>query len=234
MNENAYIDVVPPVDLSDRSRIALLVIDMQYHDAAAGRGLSLAMERMAPGSMRYYAERLQETTVPAIAELLGYFRRNAMSVFHLMLGSDHQDLRDCPKRFRDWTRAIEDRSGVRDLWWSRNPDFAILEELKPVEGETIVRKTTNGAFNGSGLDDLFRYNGISSLVITGVVTSACVALTALDAADRGYDCVLVSDALADHDEAMHEATLKAFALNFGRVVQRPEEIVQAVENAAWL
>ncbi len=234
MNQSAYISLVPSVDLSERSCIGLLVIDMQYHDAAADRGLSLAMERIVPGSMRYYVDRLNDITVPAIAELLRYFRGNAMPVFHLTLGSEHRDLRDCPRRFRDWTRAIEDRSGVRDLWWVGNPDFEIIEELKPAAGETVVRKRTNGAFNGSGLDDLLRYNGISSLIITGVVTSACVALTALDAADRGYDCVLVSDALADHDEAMHQATLKSFAMNFGRVVQRPQEIIQAIEMRVQL
>ncbi|TPJ67412.1 cysteine hydrolase [Mesorhizobium sp. B2-4-2] len=207
---------------------------MQYHDAAPDRGLSLAMERISPGSMRYYADRLTRTTIPAISRILDYFRRNHMQVFHLTLGSEHRDLRDCPKRFRDWTRAIEERSGVHDLWWSGNPDFAILEELMPLAGETVVRKTTNGAFNGSGLDDIFRYNGISRLIITGVVTSACVALTALDAADRGYDCVLVSDALADHDEEMHMATLKSFAMNFGRVVERPEDVISVMENSAWI
>lgn len=227
-----FTDMVPRVDLSARDSMALLIIDMQYHDASPERGLSRAWERILPGSMHYYNARLRSTTVPAIQSLLEAFRTERLPIVHLVLGSDYRDLRDCPPRFRAWTRNLEAATGIQDLWWSGNPDFAILEELAPREGETVIRKTTNGAFNGSELNRTLKRMGITTLVVTGVVTSACVDATARDAADRGYACVLVADAVADYDHEMHVATLKAFALHFGRVADTAAEVISAIRGRA--
>jgi len=225
-------DLVPKVDLSCRERMALLVIDMQYHDASPDRGLGQALQRVAPDAMRYYNERLETRTVPAIRRLLEFFRAEDIAVIHLVLGSDYRDLRDFPERMRAWTRNLERAAGVDDIWWSGNPDFDVRTELAPLAGESVIRKTTNGAFNGSVLNDLLQRNGISTLVITGVVTSACIETTARDAADRGYACALVDDAMADYDPDMHRATLKAFALNFGRVVASADELIRAIRSGA--
>ncbi len=227
-------DMVPPVDLSQRDRLALLVIDMQYHDASPDHGLTRAWEAAAPGSMRYYSERLRGTTVPAIERLLRFFRRERLQVVHLVLGSDYRDLRDCPPRFRAWTRNLEATVGLNDVWWSGNPDFRILEPLTPVEGETVVQKTTNGAFNGSDLDRVLTRMGLTSLVITGVVTSACVDTTARDAADRGYDCLLVAEATADYDAEMQAASVRSFGLNFGRVAETADSVIAAIERGERL
>ncbi|MBK1698558.1 cysteine hydrolase family protein [Rhodovibrio salinarum] len=225
-----FTDMVPKVDLSDRDALALLLVDLQYHDASPDHGLTRAWERAAPGSMRYYAERLETTAVPAATKLLEAFRRERLQVIHLVLGSDYRDLRDCPPRFRAWTRNLEAATGVADVWWSGNPNFRILDPLTPAADETVVQKTTNGAFNGSSLDSVLSRMGITTLVIAGVVTSACVETTARDAADRGYHCVLVSEAMADYDPQMHAATLRAFALNFGRVAETADEVTAAVRQ----
>lgn len=215
---------VEPVDLSAPAKVALLVIDMQYHDAAPDRGLTLALEKVEPGSMAYFGERLSKTTVPAIGELLDLCRSNGVAVVHLTLGSSYQDLRDMPPRMRAWIRNIEGASGIPDLLWDQNPDFAIIEELRPLPHETVVRKTTNGAFNGSQIDFVLSNMGIESLVVTGVTTSACVETTARDAADRGYGTLLVSDALADYDQELHDATLRAFQLGFGEVARSVQDV----------
>ena len=226
-----FTDMVPSVDLSARNRMALLVIDMQYHDASPHRGLTRAFEKAVPGSMRYYSERLEDTTVPAIRNLLDFFRAEELAVIHLMVGSEYRDLRDCPARFRNWTRNLERMTGSEDIWWAGNPDYAIIEELSPVGDETVVKKTTTGAFNGSRLDDVLQCMGLSTLIITGVVTSACVDVTARDAVDRGYDCVIVDEATADYDRDTQEATLRTFALHFGRVVATSKELVEAVQKS---
>jgi biuret amidohydrolase len=225
-------NTVPPVELGKGARPALLVIDMQYHDASPDHGLNLAWNRIAPGSMDYYNERLRATTVPAIQRLLAVFRARELPVVYLVLGSPHRDLRDCPPRFRVWARNLERQAGIEDLWWSGNPDFRILEELAPQEGETIIRKTTNGAFNSSRIDETLQWMGIDTLVVTGVVTSACVETTARDAADRGYHCVLVDEATADYDEDMQAATLRAFQLNLGRVAGTAEDVETALDKGS--
>lgn len=224
--------IIPGVDLADPARTALMIIDMQYHDAWPDRGMTAAWEERFPGSMAYYNERLRTTTIPAIRTLLDFFRAEGRPVIHVVLGSNYRDLRDCPPRFRDWTRNLEDTAGIEDVWWTRNDDFSVVEELAPLPDETVIRKTTNGAFNGSGIDSILQRMQISGLVITGVVTSACVETTARDAADRGYDCVLVSDACADYEQDMHDATLKAFRLYFGRVLGSADDTVTALREGA--
>lgn len=230
----SLVTVSPKVDLSDRQGVALVIIDMQYHDASPEHGLTRALSDMAPGSMDYYSRRLRETTIPAIQRLLAFFRAEDLSIIHLVLGSEHQDLRDCPPRFRDWTRNMERVTGLNDIWWTRNPDFEILSELSPKLGEHIVRKTTNGAFNGSNIKNVLKNNNISKLIITGAVTSACVETTARDAADRGYHCVIVGEATADYDPDMQAATMRAFSLNLGRIVETADHAIDALTNGEYV
>ncbi|RBH56412.1 cysteine hydrolase [Pseudomonas sp. MWU13-2860] len=98
------------------------------------------------------------------------------------------------------------------------------EAVAPLPDETIIRKTTQGAFNGSEIHNTLERMGIKNLVFTGVVTSCCVETTARDAADRGFGYVLVSDGCADADPGMHNAAMLNFGLYFGKVVQSAEEL----------
>jgi len=219
---------IPSVDLTDRKGTALVVVDVQYSDAAPDRGWVKACEAVEPGSMRYYLERLEQTTIPSIRQLLNAFRAAGMPVVHISTGSAYRDMRDCPPRFRDWTRRLEQAAGIDDLWWTGNPDYAFREEVAPLEGETVIRKTTQGAFNGSEIQNVLDRVGVRNLVFAGVVTSCCVETTARDAADRGFGCMLVSDACADCIPAMHDAAMMNFGLYFGQVVRSADEVVRAI------
>jgi nicotinamidase-related amidase len=52
--------------------------------------------------------------------------------------------------------------------------------------DVVVRKRRASAFAGTDLDLVLRARGVDRVVVTGVATSAMVAVTAYDAADRGY------------------------------------------------
>jgi nicotinamidase-related amidase len=217
----------PPVVL-ERSTTALLIVDMQYSCAASDQGSNLAFDRLDPGSCGYFMKRVETSVIPAIQALLRYFRREEMVIVYLTLGSHDQDLTDLPERQREAIRTLERQSGVADILWSGNPAFQIREEIAPRAGELVVNKTTFGAFNSSPLDRILRERSIRSLVITGVSTNCCVESTARDAADRGFGCVLVDDAMADYDEQAHNATLRAFHTSFGRVVSSAGEVFAAI------
>ena len=221
---------IPDLDLTDRGATALLVVDVQHSDATRGRGWVKACEAVEPGSMDYYLARLESTTLPAIQTLLSAFRNSGRPVIHLATGSEYTDMRDCPARFRQWTQELERASGVENMWWTGNPDYAFVEAVAPIDGETVIRKTTQGAFNGSCIDATLQRMGIKNLVIAGVVSSCCVETTARDAADRGYGCLLVSDACADTDPAMHEAAMLNFGLYFGKVLPRAEQVAALLQQ----
>ena len=61
---------------------------------------------------------------------------------------------------------------------------------------------------------MLRNLGLETLVVAGVSTSSCVETTARDAADRGFQVVIVEDATAELDEPSHEATLKQWAVRW--------------------
>jgi len=103
-------------------------------------------------------------------------------------------------------------------------EHSILEELKPQPGELVINKVTRGAFNSTGLDLRLRNMEIDGLVIAGVVTNACVNVTALDAADRGFKTILVDDACGGLDQSSHDAVMKTFAGLFGKVWDTSEII----------
>lgn len=221
--------LVPPVPLRKDGTTALVIIDVQYRDAHPDHGVGLAMQRIIPGSMDYFFERVETTLIPSIRTLLDYFRTNNLPVIHVLLGSDYRDLRDCPPRFRAWAAKLEQDSGVSDIFWSGGRGYEVRDEIAPVAGETIVRKLTMGAFNSGNIDTVLRSMGLTSLVVTGVSTNACVETTARDAADRGYATVIVDEATADYDQAAHDATLRAFHFNLGRVVRGSDDLIRAFE-----
>jgi biuret amidohydrolase len=219
----------PPVRLGRRTT-ALLVVDMQYRDAAPDRGFNLGMERIEPGSTAYFSKRIDGLVVPTIRRLIDHFHRNKMTVIFLTLGSQYQDLRDMHPRLRAWIRNFESETGIVDSYWHSSPDFAILAELKPDTGDLVINKTAFGAFNGSQLGSVLSEKGVTEVVIGGVSTTCCVEATARDAADRGYGCVLVDDGCADYDPSAHLATLRAFHLNFGRVASGAAEIEKSLQT----
>ena len=68
------------------------------------------------------------------------------------------------------------------------------KEVAPVPGERIVRKQTNSAFIGTGLENQLRQDGIETLVIAGVSTNNSVEATVRMAGNLGFQTYLVADA----------------------------------------
>ncbi len=207
---------------------ALLIIDMQYHDASPDHGFNLALDKLDPGCMDYFNKRNEEVVIPTIRRLLEFFRSRGLRVVYLTLGSKYRDLRDVPDRLRRWIRQLEHESGVLDIFWAGNPAFAIRKEIEPLPDETVIAKTTFGAFNSSPIEQVLRELGVRTLIITGISTNCCVETTARDAADRGFACVIVDEGTADYDEDAHDAALRAFHFNFGRVVRTAQDVSAAL------
>ena len=74
--------------------------------------------------------------------------------------------------------------------------------------------------------------GLETLVIAGVSTSSCVETTARDAADRGFRVAIVEDATAELDEPSHDATLRQFAVRWGRVWTTDETLNELAQARA--
>lgn len=207
-------DFLPDFRL-EPTRTALLVVDMQYASGSRAHGLGrLLAEQEREESGRYRFDRIEQTVVPNIQRLLGFFRPHGLRVIYLTVGSEQPDYSDLPPHMRGFAMAVNNTRG--------NREHEILDELRPAPGETVLNKTTAGAFSSTGLDALLRTLGTDELVITGISTNSCVETTARDAADRGYRCVLVDDGCGSAREEFHQATLASFRRLFGRVATTDE------------
>lgn len=71
---------------------------------------------------------------------------------------------------------------------------AFKVEVAPLAGETVIGKTVNSAFIGTDLEARLKEQGISSLVIMGVITNNSVEATVRHAGNLGFDTFLVEDA----------------------------------------
>ncbi len=70
------------------------------------------------------------------------------------------------------------------------------ENVKPASGEKIFVKNYPNSFRETGLDQYLKDNGISKLVIAGMMTHMCIDTTVRAAYDLGYECIVVSDCCA--------------------------------------
>ena len=224
------VTLLPPIDI-DLGRTALIVIDMQYHDAHAEQGVVAALEKLYPGSTAYYAERLS-TVVPAIRRLLDHARAKDLEVIHVVVGSSHRDLRDFNKRMRHWILDLQERSGMADFYWTESPTYRILEKLTPADGETVFQKRSFGAFNSTNFENLLREMEIDTLLVTGCVTNYCVETTVRDAADRGFAVAVIDEAVAGFSQESHDATLASLRGGFAAVIPTAADTVAMLDEIA--
>jgi biuret amidohydrolase len=205
------------------ARTGLIIVDMQYVDAHRDYGLGANLKQDFPDVWDYYFKRVEGAVIPNALRLLGEFRRRGLRVIHLTLGAVLPDGSDMialrrPKQTSALTSLLHHVGTF---------EHKILDGFTPRQGELVINKTSRSAFNSTGIERVLRNMELDTLVLCGVTTSTCVDTTARDAADRGFKCVIVEDATAELDEASHEATLRQFAVRWGRV-WTVDEVLQHV------
>jgi nicotinamidase-related amidase len=83
----------------------------------------------------------------------------------------------------------------------------------------VIDKPAYSAFTGSPLASLLSDKGISTLVITGSETDACVLATVLHAVDLGFRVVIVEDALCSSSDAGHDALMTLYRNRFAEQIE---------------
>ena len=111
--------------------------------------------------------------------------------------------------------------------------------MKPRPQDKVVQKTTVSVFASTNLDAQLKQAGVKTLIITGLMTHACVAGAARDAAPLGYDVVVASDATATRaitridgrtvsKDELHNAALAEIEDTFGSVLTTSQIIALPV------
>ena len=153
-------------------------------------------------------------------KLLDYWRTNQLPLFHIQHCSINPD------------------SPLR----SSHPGNQFKEIVQPAEGETVIKKSVNSAFIGTGLKDLLDQQGIDTVVIAGLTTDHCVSTSTRMAGNYGYDTYLVADATAtfgkkgingeNYDgETMHLTALAQISAEFATVVDTAQLLFHLEEDS---
>jgi len=112
--------------------------------------------------------------------------------------------------------------------WQIHPD------IKPQDGELIIRKRASDSFFETTLQQELEARGIEHLVVAGCMTEYCVDTTSRRAVSAGYDVTLVSDAHTTIDNklltaaqivAHHNALLDGFDAGAHLITVKPADDV---------
>jgi len=120
--------------------------------------------------------------------LLQAFRRSGQAVIHIQ----HIALRTGATFFLPDTEGAE-----------------ILQSLRPGPGEPVFQKHFPNSFRETPLLEHLRGEGITQLVVAGMMTHMCIDTTVRAAFDLGFQCQLAQDACATRDLARQGATIPA-------------------------
>ena len=178
---------------------ALIVIDMQRDFIEPGGFGAVLGNDVAPLAR----------IVPTVARLIAAARAAHMPVIHTR-ECHKPDLSDCPpaKRGRGApSLRIGDEGPMGRILIAGEPGADIVPELSPLPGERVIDKPGKGAFCQTELGAYLQELGIRSLIFAGVTTEVCVQTTMREANDRGFECLLATDATESYFPEFKTATI---------------------------
>ena len=207
----------------DRDHAALIIIDMQRDFVEPGGFGETLGNKVA----------LLQATIPATARLLAAFRAAGLPVIHTR-ECHRADLSDCPPAKRERGKPslrIGDPGPMGRILISGEPGADIIPELYPVEGEIVLDKPGKGAFYATPLGEILVERKIRQLVFAGVTTEVCVQTTMREANDRGFECLLATDATESYFPEFKKAAIDMITAQ-GAIVgwaATVEEIVEVLD-----
>ena len=103
-------------------------------------------------------------------------------------------------------------------------DIEIVDELAPVDGETVIDKNRPSAFYATNIEPLLNGLGVDSLVVCGVTTNICVETTVRDASQRDYKVFVPKDATGELEQLRYDGALAGMAWVFAKIVETDDVI----------
>ena len=109
----------------------------------------------------------------------------------------------------------------------RRRRFDIVDEVAPIEGEVVIRKTSPSAFWGTPLVGLLNGLDIDTIVVAGESTSGCVRATTVDGKAYRYKMLIAEECVFDRHEAPH-------AINLFDLDQKYADVMPLEDVVAYL
>ncbi len=105
--------------------------------------------------------------------------------------------------------------------------YDIPDEIAPIKGEVVLRKTAPSAFWGTPLAGHLNYLGVDTLIVGGESTSGCVRASVVEGATYRYRMIVAEEACYDRHEACH-------AINLFDMDQKYADVLFVDQILEWL
>ena len=174
----------------EKDHTALLIIDLQKGEYNA------KIIREKPNN-KYMWDRIKNIVIPNGTKLIQACRENDVEVIYTIIESLTQDGRDSSLDYKISGMCVPKGS----------IDAKVIDELKPLNNEIIIAKTSSSVFNSTNIEYVLRNLSVQYLMIMGIVTDQCVETAVRDGCDKGFLITLIEDACATHTQERHESSL---------------------------
>ena len=159
--------------------------------------------------------------LPHIQTLLQTARDAGLPVVH-MTGLDNCGIQGWSVR----QRAASATPPTPEAQERRDRQYDIVDEVAPLPGEAVLRKSSPSAFWGTPLVGHLNYLGVDTIITCGESTSGCVRASVVDGCTYRYRMIVVEECVFDRHEATHAINLfdmhqkYADVLPLGEVLER--------------
>ena len=179
---------------------ALLFIDVQNYNARSNGGAykdnGLQPEE-AEKKYDYFFKHLNDSVIPNMQRLQNACRKKNIEVMYTVIESLTKDGRD-----RSLDYKISGFNVPKGSW-----DAKVLSEIRPMEDEIVVPKTSSSVFISTNIDFILRNLGVNFLIMCGLLTDQCISHAVRDACDHGYLVTLITDACATLSQERHDTAM---------------------------
>lgn len=172
---------------------AFLIIDMQNDFILEGAPIEACNGR---------------TIIPAIAKFKAYCAEQGIPVIYTR--ETHR------KEQIDYGLELEREEPLHCL--EGTDGIEIISQLQPKEGDFVVKKPRYSGFYATDMEILLQGLHKKTVILSGVGTNVCVHATAIDAQQRGFRVVALSDCIAGATAELHKAFLRNIEYVLGDVV----------------
>lgn len=200
-----------PKTVINTAKTALLIIDMQKHFLDGTNDFFAGVRQQAA----------EANVIQNTASVLTATRAAKLPVYHITTGhkADRSDV----------VPTITDMSSTAKL-----PNLVegsgaaeIIDELRPVDGESIIFKRRHGAFYQTDLGLLLKNRNVDTLLVAGILTDVCVAITFYQARMRDYHVIVLSDCCASSTAERHDYFIDNMFPRHCRV-RTSKEVIEAL------
>ncbi|MEK6439552.1 cysteine hydrolase family protein [Pseudonocardia sp. T1-2H] len=167
----------------DPKKTMLLVLDMQKACAEPGGAMYIPSTGGAPEG---------KDVVQPVVNVLEACRAKGIPVVWSLWGL-RPDGKDAG--FADVKWGLVDQLATFPGSWGNGGD-ELVDELKPLPDEPVIRKHRFSSFYGTALTEYMRRAGCDTLVVAGLSTGNCQLATAIDGANQDFKIVVLADTTA--------------------------------------